>query len=67
MVYISKDGKAKQVKVEAGTRTADNIVITSGLNVGDTVLTTGAMTLKPDAVVKVKIAGSKGKGGKKKE
>lgn len=66
MVYISKDGKAKQVNVEAGTRTADNIVITSGLNVGDTVLTTGAMSLKPDAAVKVKIAGSKEKGAKPK-
>ena len=52
-VYISKNGKAQQVTVEAGTRTAENIVITSGLNVGDTVLTTGAMALKPDAPVKV--------------
>ncbi|PTT00682.1 efflux transporter periplasmic adaptor subunit [Pedobacter sp. HMWF019] len=52
-VYIVKNGKAKQVPVEAGTRTAESIVITSGLNVGDTVLTTGAMALKPDAPVKV--------------
>jgi len=59
MVYISKNGKAQQVQVEAGTRTAESVVITSGLNVGDTVLTTGAMALKPDAPVKVKIAGSK--------
>ncbi|KQB99979.1 efflux RND transporter periplasmic adaptor subunit [Pedobacter sp. Hv1] len=59
MVYISKDGKAKQVKVEAGTRTADRIVITSGLSVGDTVLTTGAMSLKPDAPVKVKLPKTK--------
>ena len=59
MVYISKDGKAKQVKVEAGTRTADRIVITSGLNIGDTVLTTGAMSLKPDAPVKVKLPKTK--------
>lgn len=54
-VYISKNGKAKQVPVEAGTRTADAIVITSGLQPGDTVLTTGAMALKPDAEVKVKL------------
>ncbi len=59
MVYISKDGKAKQVQVEAGTRTAENIVILSGLNVGDTVLTTGAMSLKPDAPVKVKLPKNK--------
>ncbi|MES2417254.1 MAG: efflux RND transporter periplasmic adaptor subunit [Bacteroidota bacterium] len=56
MLYISKNGKAQQVKVETGTRTAERIVITSGLAVGDTVLTTGAMSLKPDAAVKVKIA-----------
>jgi membrane fusion protein (multidrug efflux system) len=59
IVYISKDGKATQVKVEAGTRTAESIVITSGLNVGDTVLTTGAMSLKPDAPVNVKLVKTK--------
>lgn len=55
IVFISKNGKAQQVEVEAGTRTADNIVITSGLKVGDTVLTTGAMALKQDAPVKVTV------------
>lgn len=54
-VFISKNGKAQQVPVEAGTRTAESIVITSGLKVGDTVLTTGAMALKPDAPVKVTV------------
>ncbi len=53
IVYIQKDGKAKEVKVEAGTRTDENIVITSGLKAGDTVLTTGSMALKKDAPVKV--------------
>jgi membrane fusion protein (multidrug efflux system) len=60
-VYISKDGKAQQVSVEAGTRTAEHIVITSGLSVGDTVLTTGAMALKPDAPVKVTVVNHKSK------
>lgn len=54
-VFISKNGKAQQVPVEAGTRTDENIVITSGLKVGDTVLTTGAMAVKPDAPVKVTV------------
>lgn len=54
-VFISKNGKAKQVEVVSGTRTSKDIVITSGLNVGDTVLTTGAMSLKPDMPVKVKL------------
>ncbi|WP_316831431.1 efflux RND transporter periplasmic adaptor subunit [Pedobacter aquatilis] len=53
IVYIQKDGKAQEVKVEAGTRTDESIVITSGLKAGDTVLTTGAMALKKDAPVKV--------------
>lgn len=56
VVYVTKNGKAQQVPIETGTRTADKILVLSGLNVGDTVLTTGAMALKPDAAVKVKIA-----------
>ncbi len=60
-VYVSKGGKAQQVNVEAGTRTAEYIVITSGLKVGDTVLTTGAMALKPDAAVKVTVVNQKSK------
>jgi len=55
IVYVSKDGKAQQVNVETSTRTADRILVTSGLNIGDTVLTTGAMSVKPDAPVKVKL------------
>lgn len=54
-VFVSKNGKATQIPVEAGTRTAESIVITSGLKVGDTVLTTGAMALKADAPVKVTV------------
>lgn len=53
IVFIQKNGKAQEVKVESGTRTDENIVITSGLKAGDTVLTTGSMALKKDAPVKV--------------
>ena len=59
IVYVVKDGKAQQISVEAGTRTAESILITNGLNIGDTVLTTGAMSLKPDAPVKVKLVKNK--------
>ncbi|WP_316850257.1 efflux RND transporter periplasmic adaptor subunit [Pedobacter agri] len=55
IVYVQKNGKAQEVKVEAGTRTDENIVITSGLKAGDTVLTTGSMALKKDAPVKVNL------------
>lgn len=54
-VFVSKNGKAQQVNVVSGTRTADRIVIISGLKVGDTVLTTGAMAVKPDAAVNVTV------------
>lgn len=54
-VFVSKQGKAQQIPVEAGTRTDEKIVITKGLKVGDTVLTTGAMALKNDAPVKVTV------------
>ncbi len=59
VVYLCKNGKAVQVPVETGVRTADKILVISGLNKGDTVLTTGAMALKPDAEVKVRIANTK--------
>ncbi len=55
MVYTVKDGKAQKVNVEAGTRTATSILIQSGLNAGDTVLTTGAMAVKQGSSVKVKV------------
>lgn len=54
-VFLCKDGKARQVPVQAGTRTDENILISSGLSVGDTVLTTGALSLKADAPVKVTV------------
>ncbi len=54
-VFIANKGKAKVVKVETLTRTDADVVITSGLKVGDTVLTSGVMSLKDDADIKVKI------------
>lgn len=56
MVFITKDGMATPIEVEAGARTAEKILITSGLKVGDTVLTTGTMSIKPETLVKVKLA-----------
>lgn len=54
-VFVAKNGKAQEVEVEATTRTEKEILITSGLQPGDTVLTTGIMTLKQDAPVKVRL------------
>ena len=54
-VFISSNGIATEVMVETGTRTEKSVLILSGLNVGDTVLTTGIMSLKKDAPVIVNI------------
>lgn len=60
-VFIANSGKAKEVKVQTGTRNEKDIVVLEGLKAGDTVLTTGVLTLKDDAPVKVKIMNRKAK------
>lgn len=54
-VFIAHNGKAKEVKVETLTRTDKDVVVTSGLKIGDTVLTSGVMSLKDEAEIKVKV------------
>ncbi len=54
-VFVSKNGKAIEVLIETSTRTEKEVLVTSGLSIGDTLLTTGIMALKPDSPVKVKI------------
>lgn len=54
-VFITNNGKAKSVMVETLTRTDKDVVIISGLKVGDTIITSGIMSLKDDADVKIKI------------
>ena len=44
--YVSKNGKAAEVHVKIGIRTDRNVEIVSGLNEGDTVLTTGLLQVK---------------------
>lgn len=46
-VFISKNGKAEKVAVETGMRNDSAIQIVSGVNVGDTVLITGIMQMRP--------------------
>lgn len=45
-VFISENGKAKTALIETSARTSANVLVISGLKAGDTVLTTGIMTLK---------------------
>ena len=54
-VFISNMGKAKEVMVETTTRTDASILVLSGLKVGDTLITSGVMSLKEDTPVKVKV------------
>ena len=52
-VFVCKNGKAIPIKVETGIRNDSRIEIVSGLNPGDTVITTGIMSLKPEMSVKI--------------
>jgi membrane fusion protein, multidrug efflux system len=55
VVYIANNGKAKEVKIETLVRTAKDVVVTSGIKSGDTLLTSGVMALKDEADIKVKV------------
>ena len=54
-IFVAKSGKATEVIVETGARTAKSTLVTSGLKAGDTILTTGVMSLKEGSPVKVTI------------
>ena len=55
-VILVKNGKAAFVNVQTGVRSSNNVEITQGLNVGDSVVVTGVLFAKPDAVLKVRKA-----------
>jgi len=54
-IFVSENGKAKEIVVQTGSRTEKEILVLTGLKAGDTVLTSGVMTLKNGSPVKVKI------------
>ena len=51
-VLIAKGGKVKSVKVKTGIRKESTIEIVSGIEEGDTVITTGLLFMKPGDAVK---------------
>ena len=53
IVYVFKNGKAVSTEITTGVRDSDNIQVLTGLNVGDTLITTGLLFLKPGADVKI--------------
>ena len=54
-VFIAVGGMAKEIKVETATRTDSDVLVLSGLKAGDTLITSGVMSLKNEGLVKVNI------------
>ena len=52
-VYLYKNGKARAVTVRTGLRTESSIQILAGLNLGDTIITSGTLQLRTDLPVKL--------------
>lgn len=52
-VFILEGGKAKEVFIETGIRTASSLEVVSGLKANDTLLTTGILQLKPGMAVQI--------------
>lgn len=52
-VAVYRNGTADFVDVETGARDSANVQIVSGLKVGDTIITTGLMSLKPKGKVQL--------------
>lgn len=46
-VFVARDGKVERRAVEAGTRTADQVHVLSGLVPGESVITSGLQQLRP--------------------
>lgn len=59
VIFVSKGGKAKQIEVKTGTRTDSMVRVLSGIKAGDTILTSGVMSLKDGTSVKVNLSKSK--------
>jgi membrane fusion protein, multidrug efflux system len=52
-VVVYRNGIASFVDVQTGVRDSANVEIISGINPGDTIITTGLMGIKPDAKIKL--------------
>jgi len=58
-VFITENGVAAERKVITGVRTDEKIEILEGLQIGDTIITAGYMSLKPGTPVQVTLKGFK--------
>ena len=52
-IFVYKNGTAEELAVDIGVRTANSVEIASGLNLGDTVITSGILSIKNRSKVEV--------------
>jgi membrane fusion protein (multidrug efflux system) len=53
-LIVVKNGKASFVNVETGLRSANNVEITKGVSVGDSIIVTGVLFARPGLPVKIR-------------
>ncbi len=54
-VFISHNGRAKEIDVQTGSRTGSSVRVISGLKAGDTVITYGVMAIQDGTPIEVKL------------
>ena len=52
-VFLYKSGKATPVEITTGIRTESQVEVLKGLNVGDTLITSGTLQLRTDLPVTI--------------
>lgn len=55
-IFLYKNGKAEERIITTGTRTDKDVLVLEGLTAGDTVLTSGVMSLRNGTPIQVKIS-----------
>ena len=53
IAYVYDNGKARQVTLQRGMRTASSVQVLEGLNIGDTLLVSGVMQLRDGRPVNI--------------
>ena len=53
-LILVREGKAAFVNIQTGLRDADNVEITKGINVGDSIVVTGVLFARPNSQLKVR-------------
>jgi membrane fusion protein (multidrug efflux system) len=53
-VILVKNGKADFINIQTGIREANTVEVTKGINVGDSVVVTGVLFARPNAVLQVR-------------